>query len=270
MWYLEFLDGLHRALRPPTYLEIGIRTGHSLALSRCTSIGIDPAFQIKEEIACEVALFRITSDEYFERPAPLEPFAGRPIALSFVDGMHLFEYALRDFINVEKHADWTSVIVFDDMLPRSVVEAARERETAAWTGDVYKMVAVLGRYRPDLRLVLVDTQPTGLLLVLGADPENTVLRDSYDEIVAEFVTPDHGHVPGSLLRRKSAVAPRALLASPLWQQLADARTKGVSRRKGLKQLNRAVDDLLRGKSRPTGGARIKTGLRRRAKRLVTR
>ena len=54
---------------------------------------------------------------------------GTRLDLVFVDGMHLFEFALRDFMNVERHADWWSVIVFDDILPRDVDEAARERHT---------------------------------------------------------------------------------------------------------------------------------------------
>jgi hypothetical protein len=32
----------------------------------------------------------------------------------------------------------------------------------------------------------VDTAPTGRLVVFGADPANTILQDSYDEIIAEF------------------------------------------------------------------------------------
>ena len=83
--------------------------------------------------------------------------------------MHLFEYALRDFINVERFADWSSVIVFDDMLPRNVDEAARDRHTKMWTGDVYKVVPVLQKYRPDLTVIQVDTQPTGMAVVFDAD-----------------------------------------------------------------------------------------------------
>ena len=64
--YLEFLQGLHAALQPPTYLEIGIRRGDSLALSRSSTIGIDPAFSVKAEAPADTALFRETSDEYFD------------------------------------------------------------------------------------------------------------------------------------------------------------------------------------------------------------
>ena len=70
--------------------------------------------------------------------------------LAFIDGMHLAEYALRDYLAVERFTHPASVVVFDDMLPRTVAEAARHRHTAAWTGDVYKAVQALRDHRPDL------------------------------------------------------------------------------------------------------------------------
>jgi hypothetical protein len=72
--------------------------------------------------------------------------------------MPLFGYALRDFIDVEKHAAWSSLIVFDDMLPRGVDEAAPDRHTNAWTGDVYKIIPALQRHRLDLTVVSLDTR----------------------------------------------------------------------------------------------------------------
>ena len=62
--------------------------------------------------------------------------------------MHLSEFALRDFVNVERHADWTAAIVFDDILPRDIPEANRDRTTHQWTGDVYKVLEVLEAHRP--------------------------------------------------------------------------------------------------------------------------
>ena len=42
----ELLGLLHQKMQPRTYLEIGIRTGNSMALSRTRSIGVDPYFKI--------------------------------------------------------------------------------------------------------------------------------------------------------------------------------------------------------------------------------
>lgn len=222
MDYLDFLPGVHERLAPSTYLEIGIRNGVSLSLARCRRVGIDPAYNLTAEIDGDLALFRTTSDEYFNRPDPLAPTGGRPFDLAFIDGLHLFEFALRDFINTERHCSPRSVIVFDDVLPRDVDEAARVRHTMSWTGDVYPVIEVLARYRPELVVVPVGTQPTGLLVVLGLDPSNTVLTDNYDAIMAEFRRPDPQPVPPELLDRLSIVPPHRVLAAPFWQALRDA------------------------------------------------
>lgn len=253
MRYLEFLSGVHHALRPTSYLEIGIRTGSSLALSRTKSIGIDPEYAIKAQLRCNVSLYRQTSDEYFARAKPLAPFGGRPVDLAFIDGMHLFEYVLRDFINVERHAHWSSVIVFDDMLPRNVDEAARDRHTKAWTGDVYKMIPVLQKYRPDLLCLKINTQPTGLLMVLGADPDNDTLHRHYDEIVGNFVTPDPQDVPREIIAREGALDPTTVLESAFWQVLQDGRTSGLTREAGLHQITAAL-----GISRANGAIPLNT------------
>jgi hypothetical protein len=199
-----------------------VRDGGSLAQSHCRSIAIDPAFAITVELDADVALFRTTSDEYFARPEPLAPTGGQAIDLAFIDGLHLFEFALRDFIHVEQHASRRGLIVFDDVLPRSIDEAARERHTNGWTGDVFGMLEVLAEYRPDLVVVQVGTRPTGLLLVTALDPADTTLHDHFDEIVARFRRPDPQPVPAHLLDRLAVLPPERLLESDLLEVLASA------------------------------------------------
>ena len=165
-------------------------SGRSLTLAQVPSIGIDPAPKVKQRLHRDAKVVKATSDDFFARPDPLEHFrdgqfarwigscggcgaapdeAAPTLDLVFIDGMHLFEYALRDFMNVERHCTWTSVIVFDDMLPRDVDEAARDRHTKFWAGDVFKVIDVLRRYRPELVVLPIDTEPTGTLVVMGAD-----------------------------------------------------------------------------------------------------
>ncbi|WP_043733289.1 methyltransferase type 11 [Streptomyces zinciresistens] len=260
----EFLRELHKVSGNRTYLEIGVNDGRSLRLSRVPSVAVDPAFKVVTELRCDVHLVRATSDDFFARPDPLRHLKGgrhplrnlrrgrsplghwrRPVLdLSFIDGMHLFEYALRDFINVERHSDWTSVIVFDDMLPRNAGEAARERHTDAWTGDVYKLAEILRRHRPDLLTVLVDTRPTGQLVVFGADRRDTVLRERYEDVVAEYTVPDPQQVPGAVLDRAGAVAPRTLLGAGFWRPLARARRTGLARARGWEPLRKGIEAAL--------------------------
>lgn len=203
--YLDFLAYLHEALKPRLYLEIGVRLGKSLTLARGEAIGVDPDFSVNFELAAPTRLFKLPSDEFFSTRAP--DVLKRPIDLAFVDGMHWFEYALRDFINIERYATPATVVVFDDVLPNHPLQAHRDRQTGFWTGDVWKLVPCLRRYRPDLTVVELDTRPTGLLLVLGLSPSNRELSDRYDEIIRVFnseigVSPDN-----DILGRVRAVDP---------------------------------------------------------------
>jgi hypothetical protein len=240
VYYRDFLGRIHEVLEPPTYLEIGVRHGDSLALARSPAIGIDPAYRLRIAPAPGAKLFPVTSDDFFERAEPLLSFGGRRVGFSFIDGMHLSEYALRDFVNVERHADWTAAIVFDDILPRDVEEANRDRSTHQWTGDVYKVLEVLEAERPDLIVLRVDTEPTGLGLVLGLDPDSRVLGDRLDALCDGLVSPDPQPVPAAVLERRGALDPDTVLAASFWAALRDLRARGVDRERGLPALRSAI------------------------------
>jgi hypothetical protein len=224
----ELLEGLHKKTRPRTYLEIGIRTGRSMVLSRCRSIGVDPLFKIDNPIHCDVQLIKATSDDFFAGDEPLAHFDGVPVDLAFIDGMHLSDFALRDFIHIEPFMADTGVVVLDDVLPRNGLEAARDRKTEPWTGDVYKVVEILRRRRPDLVVLIVNTAPTGTAVVLGVDQASTILTDAYGEEEPYLLQPDPQAPPLEYLDRSIAIEPDALLESPVWEEIVSVRDSGRS------------------------------------------
>jgi len=224
----ELLGLLHQKMQPRTYLEIGIRTGNSMALSRTRSIGVDPYFKIDKPIRCDVQLIKATSDDVFAGDDPLAHFGGVPVDLAFIDGMHLSEFALRDFINIEPFMADTGVIVIDDVLPRNGLEAARDRKTEPWTGDVYKVIEILRRRRPDLVVLLINTAPTGTAVVVGVDQASTILRDSYAAEEHYLRQPDPQTPPQEYMNRSIATEPDVLLASGVWSQLASIRESRMS------------------------------------------
>ena len=241
----EVLTVIHERYRPRNYVEVGIHDGLSLALSRVRTIAIDPNFAITMPIECDVQLIKATSDDFFTRRDTIARFPEGCVDFGFIDGMHLFEFALRDFINLEKLSAWTSVIVLDDVLPRSIPEAARDRHTDAWTGDVFRVVEVLREYRPDLITVVLDSSPTGVAVVFGADPTNTTLRDRYDEIIAAHTMPDPQPVPEHVLRRAMATDPPSVLESSVWSTLIEAREAGTDRETGLPEVRRIIEAAAR-------------------------
>jgi hypothetical protein len=237
----QLLRRLHRQIRPRTYLETGVADGRSMTLSRVPSIGIDPAFKIDQEIVTDVHLARIASDEFFARKQPIAHLPIPTVDLAFIDGMHLAEYALRDYLAVERFTHPSSVVVFDDMLPRTVAEAARHRHTAAWTGDVYKAVQALRDHRPDLIVFEVDTWPTGVVVVLRPDASRDGVMAEYDDWMDVALEPDPQKVPDEVLTRSRALQPEVLLASPGWQALRDLR--GLPPAQAAKAVGTAFADL---------------------------
>jgi hypothetical protein len=170
----EFLVMLHELLQPKLYVETGVHTGESLKLANCAAIGIDPYPLLTRTQKPSELIAAMESDEYFDRHK--EDWE-RKIDLGFIDGMHRFENAWRDFLNMEHNATTGSVIAFDDVLPYTKFMAARDMVPGDWTGDVWRVFYLLSEKRPDLRLQLVDTVPTGTLLVWQLDP---LVRDQMD------------------------------------------------------------------------------------------
>lgn len=198
----EILKKIHLLLQPNNYLEIGVQTGKSLALASCPAIGVDPMPQIKSPLGPLAQLVRATSDEFFESRA--SEMISAPLELVFIDGMHLFEYAFRDFINTEKYAEAHTVVVIDDIYPGHPAQAERDRRTRAWTGDVWKLLVTLQQHRPDLRLLMLDVFPTGLLCITGLNRNDNNLQVLYDEVLQRF---DPSIRPSDdILMRQSAVS----------------------------------------------------------------
>jgi hypothetical protein len=202
--HVDVLTALHRILKPRTYLEIGVDRGDTLRAAQCPSIAIDPAFTIDQSVIGEkpaCLLYRMPSDRFFDTHDPAA-LLGDSIDMAFLDGMHLYEFLLRDFINVERSCRRNSVIVLHDCMPIDLYLARRERQDESlrpttripggWCGDVWKTVLILRTYRPDLRIECFDAALTGLVIVTNLDPDSQVLSDSYVKAVEAFADVDLG------------------------------------------------------------------------------
>lgn len=193
--YFERLRQIHEFLRPRTYLEIGVEVGGSirLVLPETRAIGVDPVPKVQYSLSANTIIHSLTSDDFFDTHDVRSEFDGLPIDLAFIDGMHNFEFALRDFINVEKYCTPRSTILVHDCYPlnRMTAERVRPQGGAFWSGDIWRLVLTLKKYRPDLRVYTLATAPTGLGFVRGLDPQSRVLKHQYDAIVGEFLEVDY-------------------------------------------------------------------------------
>lgn len=197
------LSLIHEGLQPSLYLEIGVRSGHSLELAKCQAIGVDPSPEITRPLQSSARIMEMTSDEFFDEHAG-DALKGAP-DLVFIDGMHLFEYALRDLMNAERFCSPASLVVFDDVFPSHPVQASRSRRTHVWMGDVWKILPCLKRYRPDLFIQAIDASPSALLLVSGLNAKNKVLWDQYNSIVRANVQ-NNEPLPQDIIERVDVLA----------------------------------------------------------------
>jgi glycosyltransferase involved in cell wall biosynthesis len=187
--YLAVLDKLYRALAPETAVEIGVYEGASLALFRppTIAIGVDPSAKLLVALQTETHVFAETSDEFFARHRYETLLGGRTLSVGFIDGLHLFEQALKDFIGLEALCGPRSVLVMHDTVPLDEPTQRRTCDTGFHTGDVWKVVLCLKLYRPDLDIFTIGTPPTGLTVVTGLDPASRVLPERYEEAIARFM-----------------------------------------------------------------------------------
>lgn len=203
--YQTVLKNAHAFLRPARYLEIGVDTGSTIALAERCVIGVDPRYKISGDVVGrkeKLFLFQQTSDAFFEA-TDVPSLAGGPISMAFLDGLHEAEVLLRDVFNTERVCSPDAVIFLHDCLPEDVFMARRRQFDAAirkltphpgfWTGDVWKTLAILQKYRKDLTITCLDAGPTGLVALSNLDPHSTVLPDAYEALVTEIQAMETTH-----------------------------------------------------------------------------
>jgi hypothetical protein len=84
-----------------------------------------------------------------------------------------------------------STILIHDVYPVTRVSAERQRQTGFWSGDIWRLILVLRKHRPDLSVNVVATAPTGLAVVRRLDPGSRVLSEQYAGIVREHLALDY-------------------------------------------------------------------------------
>ena len=198
--YIDVLGQLHEKLKPNWYLEVGTFTGKSLSLAKGNTIAVDPEFKLRHPAVNtagkQMFFFQQSSDDFFA-----DGFLKRnkiSVDLAFLDGMHLFEFLLRDFIETEKAMSKKGVIALHDCCPTTEYMATREFHKGDWTGDVWKTLQILQLYRPDLKIDVTTAFPTGLVLIRNLNPRSTVLSKKYDALVKEFMDKELADFDGGI------------------------------------------------------------------------
>lgn len=195
-YYTQVIADIHQFLRPRSYVEIGVDHGESLRLARAETLalGVDPNPAIQFELSPNTRVFAETSDRFFATHDVRADLGGLDVDLAFIDGMHHFENALRDFVNLEPLCGSGSTILVHDCFPLDRASAQRERQSVFWSGDVWRLVVLLKKHRPDLRIHTIATPPTGLAIIRGLDPSSRSIGADLERLIEETMAIDYSYL----------------------------------------------------------------------------
>ena len=178
------------------YLEIGVFNGHVFfKIKSKFKIAVDPEFRFDflrktgkiflNPYNLYNKYYSKTSDDFFKQDAP-GLFEQKKIQLAFIDGMHEYEFSLRDVENCLDYLTDDGVIILHDCNPQtetaggSFEEWAKNGYIGTWNGDVWKAILHLQSLRNDINVFVLDCDH-GLGIVTRGKPENK-LNYSLEEI----------------------------------------------------------------------------------------
>ena len=195
-FYDEYLKQIHKIWKPSNYLEIGC-SEETLIFAGHRAVAIGPEFKFQGNPVgqrVETYFFQLTSDKFFAQH-DLKKFLPDGIDFAFLNGNSSFEYVLRDFLNTEKYSKADTIFAVQNCYPVNSEMANREPNFDHrsnwvtrfwWCNDRWKLLRILRKLRPDLKIVVLDCRPAGLVLIQNLAPNSRSLSDTYDEIVKTY------------------------------------------------------------------------------------
>ena len=157
----ELINDIAKIIDAHSYLEIGVETGltfNQVKIFQKTAVDPRFLFDYQRDLRTNLSFHEITSDVFFKKLAEKNEIKIKLFDLVFIDGLHVFEQVLKDFINSVNHINPGGVIVIDDTVPidefsalpsqkdcyRLRIESGRHND-GSWHGDVYKLIYVLSK-----------------------------------------------------------------------------------------------------------------------------
>ncbi len=168
------------------YLEIGVFNGHIFfRINSSFKVAVDPEFRFDAMRKFGKSLLNPqnfkahfiekTSDDFFAQDAP-NLLNGKKFEIALIDGMHEYEYALRDVENTLNNMTDNGIIVMHDCNPltkdaaSSFAEWKSRNFADTWNGDVWKVILHMQSLRNDVNAFTLDCDH-GLGVITKGKPE---------------------------------------------------------------------------------------------------
>ncbi len=172
-----------------SYLEIGVFNGHVFfRVKSLFKVAIDPEFRFDSLRKLGKTFinpynifnryYQKTSDDFFYNDAAAL-FSKKKIGIALVDGMHQYDFALRDVENILNYLADDGVIIMHDCNPatasagRNFDEWQQQGMSGQWNGDVWKVIVHLQSLRNDVNAFVLDCD-YGLGVITKRAPEKTL------------------------------------------------------------------------------------------------
>ena len=76
---------------------------------------------------------------------------------------------LREFLNLEHYSSSETVVLIHDCIPIHPATATADRRSGQWTGDIWKLLSALIKFRPDLNVFVTPAPPSDLAIITNLD-----------------------------------------------------------------------------------------------------
>lgn len=150
----DIINTLIKKYNYKTYLEIGTQHGQCFV-----EIVADYKESVDPEKVFEGVTHEMTSDEYFSQN-------DKTFDIIFIDGLHTEEQTSKDIVNALECLNEGGTIILHDCLPH-----CEEYIKVCWNGTVFRSIIDIRYNRPDLSIVVVDTDCGCGILQKASSPQ---------------------------------------------------------------------------------------------------
>ena len=196
-WSVRRINRLLKLTKDQRYLEVGVgegKTFHCIKAREKTAVGARFLFTFGHQTDSSY-YFEETSDDFFGS----EFVSKNLLDVIFLDGLHEYSQTYRDFLNALKILAPGGFILIDNVYPvddfsfnsdpqeailgRKLSIARKELQDFSWNGDVFKAIALIHDFHPDVEYATFWDRRTQAQTVLWCT-SNKVAKPHYSDISA--------------------------------------------------------------------------------------